>query len=122
MMWILLQKENGDEFVVNEESIKKIEKISFNKTERVVVKSTYIPLKGDREPYTLLRDKSIEDENFRFNIYYDDGESELEVIILSIGNLDLFYEEGGYLKEIIKSKTIDEGYDTERKEGFIPNE
>ena len=40
-MWLLLQKENGKQFIVNEKSIKKIEKISLGKKERVEEKERY---------------------------------------------------------------------------------
>lgn len=103
-MWLLLENEKGDEFVVNEKSIKKIEKISFSKTERVTLEDFPVRTKHG----TVIKNKEVkyEDENFRFNIHYDDGKSELGVIILKIGDLDLFYEENGFLKKIIKSKVI----------------
>ena len=98
-MWLLLQKENGDEFIVNEKSINKIEKISLGKKERVERKEQFVDsgtLYGvGSQIYTEIYD----DEFFEFNIYYDDGKKDTKVSILSVGDLNEFYEEGGYLEK-----------------------
>ena len=96
-MWLLLQKENGKEFIVNEKSIKKIEKISLGKKERAERKELYIL--GGTEGYKNY-DVTYDDEFFGFNIYYDDGKKDTKVSILSVGDLNKFYEEGGYLGKI----------------------
>ena len=102
-MWLLLQKENGKEFIVNEKSIKKIEKISLGKKERAERKELLIL--GGTEGYKNY-DVTYDDEFFGFNIYYDDGKKDTKVSILSVGELNKFYEEGEYLWETIKSKKI----------------
>ena len=100
-MWLLLQKENGKEFIVNEKSIKKIEKISLGKKERVEEKERYF-----KEEFKGYNDFLWEDEFFGFNIYYDDGKKDTKVSILSVGDLNKFYEEDGYLGKIKTSTYI----------------
>ena len=103
-MWLLLQKENGKEFIVNEKSIKKIEKISLEKKERVVIKKRWKKGRVIYEDDYIEYNEFWEDEFFGFNIYYDDGKKDTKVSILNVGDLDSFYKEGGYIKEIFISE------------------
>ena len=75
-MWLLLQKENGKQFIVNEKSIKKIEKISLGKKERVeeTTHNMRVHLYHEDVPFN----EYYEDEFFGFNIYYDDGKKEFD--------------------------------------------
>ena len=98
-MWLLLQKENGKEFIVNEKSIKKIEKISLEKKERVVIKKSWKKGRVIYDDDYIEYNEFWEDEFFGFNIYYDDGKKDTKVSILSVGDLNEFYEEGGYLEK-----------------------
>ena len=103
-MWLLLQKENGKQFIVNEKSINKIEKISLGKKERSEREERYVRggehFDGGYKNYYKIYD----DEHFGFNIYYDDGKKDTKVSILNVGDLDSFYKEGGYIKEIFISE------------------
>jgi len=99
-MWLLLQKENGKEFIVNEKSIKKIEKISLRKKERVVSKKKWKKGRIIYDDDYLEYNEFYEDEFFGFNIYYDDGKKDTKISILSVGDLDEFYGKGGYLGKI----------------------
>tara|TARA_B100000315_G_scaffold21418_1_gene18736 strand:+ start:213 stop:542 length:330 start_codon:yes stop_codon:yes gene_type:complete len=102
-MWLLLQKENGKQFIVNEKSIEKIEKISLGKKERSERKERNYRggthYEGGSEDYW----QKYDDEFFGFNIYYDDGKKDTKVSILKVGELNEFYEEGEYLEKIIIS-------------------
>ena len=102
-MWLLLQKENGKEFIVNEKSIKKIEKISLEKKERVVIKKRWKKGRVIYEDDYIEYNEFWEDEFFGFNIYYDDGKKDTKVSILSMSSISDFYEEGGYLGKVINS-------------------
>ena len=99
-MWLLLQKENGKEFIVNEKSIKKIEKISLGKKERSERKQRYVRGGTHYEGGNVDYWKNYDDEFFGFNIYYDDGKKDTKISILSVGDLDEFYGKGGYLGKI----------------------
>ena len=101
-MWLLLQKENDKQFIVNEKSIKKIEKISLGKKERSE-KNDFVVKKSDGKSYWNNDTVIYEDEFFGFNIYYDDGKKDTKVSILKVGELNEFYEEGEYLQKIIIS-------------------
>ena len=103
-MWLLLQKENGKEFIVNEKSIEKIEKISLGKKERSERKQRYVRGGTHYEGGNVDYWKNYDDEFFGFNIYYDDGKKDTKVSILNVGDLDSFYKEGGYIKEIFISE------------------
>tara|TARA_B100000315_G_scaffold162200_1_gene150681 strand:+ start:92 stop:445 length:354 start_codon:yes stop_codon:yes gene_type:complete len=105
-MWLLLQRENGYEFIVNDNSINRIEKTSIGKEKRVVEDVLDLPQRSDHYSHHVFRKETFEDENFRFNIIYDNGKSDNNVIILNVGELNVFYEDGGYLKEIFNSKSI----------------
>ena len=102
-MWLLLQKENGKQFIVNEKSINKIEKISLGKKERSEREERYVRggehFDGGYKNYYKIYD----DEHFGFNIYYDDGKKDTKVSILSMSSISDFYEEGGYLGKVINS-------------------
>jgi hypothetical protein len=102
-MWLLLQKENGKEFIVNEKSIEKIEKISLGKKERSERKQRYVRGGTHYEGGNVDYWKNYDDEFFGFNIYYDDGKKDTKVSILKVGELNEFYEEGEYLQKIIIS-------------------
>ena len=85
------------------DEIKKIEKISLGKKERVE-KNDFVVKKSDGKSYINNDTVIYEDEFFGFNIYYDDGKKDTKVSILSVGDLNEFYEEGGYLGKIKQSK------------------
>jgi hypothetical protein len=105
-MWLLVSKKENDDidektYLVNENSIKTIEKVPSHIVERVEER----PQPGRESESDLNITSTYDYTYFRFNLYYNDGSKDELVEIHSKGDLEFYMrDETQYLREIVKVK------------------